>query len=344
MRNPNGTGSVFKEKGNRTRPWRAMVTLGYDENGKNKRKSLGYYKTKIEANAAIIEFYNNPNNFINMPTLEILYNRFTSTLSGKSKSTQDMYKTSWKYFAEIKDEEIKNIKSIHIQDIIDNLINEEGLGYSTVHKVKLLASQLCKLAMQDDYINKNYADFVVLPKKPIPDNRIFTLSEINRIEEFANINDWAKIILIMIYTATRPGELLSVTKFNVNLDENYLIGGMKTDAGRDRYIPIHSKIIKHVKYFYSLSKSEYLITNNGFKVHYRHFLDRYYEVLDELNVQKLSPHKCRKTGATLYHDAGIDQLTLQRLLGHADFSTTSKYYIADDNKKLQDAIKLLSAT
>lgn len=55
------------------------------------------------------------------------------------------------------------------------------------------------------------------------------------------------IILIMIYTGLRPTELLEIRTENVHLDEKYMVGGMKTEAGRDRTIPICDKILPLVK-------------------------------------------------------------------------------------------------
>ena len=46
MKNENGTGSVYKQKGKRRKPWIAVVTIGYDEQGRQKRKSIGTAETK----------------------------------------------------------------------------------------------------------------------------------------------------------------------------------------------------------------------------------------------------------------------------------------------------------
>ena len=55
------------------------------------------------------------------------------------------------------------------------------------------------------------------------------------------------IILIMIYTGLRPTELLEIQTENVHLDEKYMVGGMKTEAGKDRIIPLNDQIIPLVK-------------------------------------------------------------------------------------------------
>ena len=60
MKNANGEGSVYKLKGKRRKPWVAVVTAGYDELGKQKRKVLGTFITKKEAQLELIRYLDNP--------------------------------------------------------------------------------------------------------------------------------------------------------------------------------------------------------------------------------------------------------------------------------------------
>ena len=57
MKRANGTGSVYKMKHKPLRkPYRAVVTTGYDEKGKCKRKTIGYYAKSKEAWDALSEY------------------------------------------------------------------------------------------------------------------------------------------------------------------------------------------------------------------------------------------------------------------------------------------------
>lgn len=336
MKKPNGFGTVYKVKGRKLRkPWRVIGPPP-------KRTNLGYAATKKEGEMILLAYANNPRPF-EAPTLRELYDQFMRTKKFNSKDTYNMYVTSWNYFEDLADEKITDIKSRHIQDLIDYLYDERGLSYSTTNKVKVLASQLYKRALADDYVDKNYAEYIVLPKKPKPDNRTFTADEIHRLQVAAKNDMWAKIIVLLIYTVMRPSELLETLKFNVHLDDNYIIAGKKTDAGIDRYIPIYPDVKPIVTYFYTRSNTEHLITYNKKPVAYRYFLDRYYEVLEQLHITKLSPHKCRKTGITLYQNKGMDAIALQRIAGHTSFETTDRYYTGDISDSLQNAMRVISS-
>ena len=54
MKRANGTGTVYKMKHKALRkPYRAVVTLGYDSEGKPLRKSIGTFTTQKEAYNAL---------------------------------------------------------------------------------------------------------------------------------------------------------------------------------------------------------------------------------------------------------------------------------------------------
>ena len=60
MRLPNGFGSVVKLSGKRRKPYLAKITAGWDDNGKQIRKCIGYAKTKKEAIELLVKYNANP--------------------------------------------------------------------------------------------------------------------------------------------------------------------------------------------------------------------------------------------------------------------------------------------
>ena len=64
--------------------------------------------------------------------------------------------------------------------------------------------------------------------------------------------------MIYFFTGLRPSELLLIEKSNVF--EKYMIGGIKTKAGKDRLIPLHHKIRPYIQNFIH-TKGKYLICN-----------------------------------------------------------------------------------
>lgn len=62
--------------------------------------------------------------------------------------------------------------------------------------------------------------------------------------------DFIDTILILIYTGMRVGELLDIKVENVHINEKYMVGGSKTEAGKNRVIPFHERIVPLVKKWY----------------------------------------------------------------------------------------------
>src|SRR5690625_1652821 len=303
MKNPNGYGSVYKLSGNRRRPWIARVTTGWSDEGKQQYYTVGYFRTRREGMEALAKYHKNPIAERGDITLKELYKEWSKGRYPKlAPKTVESYEVAWNHLSTLKDEKLKDIKTSHIQKIINDM-NKKGLSRSSCHKVKVLAGLIYKHALADDIVDRNYAEMVELPPKQSRKKEIFTDLEIKAIEELAKIDPWANTILILIYTGMRVGELLSLTKYNISIDDMVIVGGIKTDAGKDRIIPIHSKIQEHIKYWYN-TNSDYLINREGKKIG----VDRcrrtlYYPVLEKCNVRKLTPHSCSNTYASIMEKA-----------------------------------------
>ena len=109
----------------------------------------------------------------------------------------------------------------------------------------------------NNYIEKDLSQFFVYswvnPEEQIHSR--YTNEEIATLWSKLYVVNNVDLLLITIYTGLRPTELLEITTDNVHLDEQYMIGGMKTEAGTDRVIPIADKILPLVKNRYDANLS-----------------------------------------------------------------------------------------
>lgn len=339
MKLPNGYGSVYKLSGNRRRPWIARKTIGWSSEGRQLYYTIGYYKTRSKAMAALAEYNKNPIGERGDITLGDLYREWSKGRYPKlADKTVESYEIAWNHLSRLQHNKFKDIKTSHIQAIINDMV-KSNLSYSSCHKVKVLAGLLYKYAMADDIVGKNYATMVELPSQGSKEKEIFTDIEIRKIEELADEIEWLDTVLIFIYTGMRISELLTLTKFDVDIEHMIIIGGIKTDAGKDRIIPVHSKIQKYIKKWYE-TDSEYLISRNGKKIrseYYRSYL--YYPALEKAGVRRLTPHQARHTFASLLKRARADDVYIQKLIGHADYATTANIYTHPEIKELREAIE-----
>ena len=341
MKNPNGYGTVYRLSGNRRRPYVARVPTGR-KNGRVVYQTLDYFEDKTSAVIALAEYNKNPVSTKASITLKELYDEWSAIKYEEvSKSTKESYEAGWKHLSIYEGVCFKELRSGHIRNVI-NSCHKEGLSRSSLEKIKIVSNMLYSYALENDIVHKNYAKFVKLPKAEKAEHKSFTDLEIQTIENAADKVEWADTILILIYTGMRISELLQLTRFNIDFDTMTITGGIKTDAGRNRIIPIHPKILKHVKKWYGKNGDTLIFHKDKQPIRSRYFRDEYYTpTLQKLKVRELTPHKCRHTCARLMAEAGMDKLAIQRILGHENYSTTADYYTQTDIEFLKKEMSKL---
>ena len=327
-----GTGSVYKLSGNRKRPYYAVL------NGKSAGRM---YATRQEAEAALESMLACTRPEVFAYTLEDCFNAWSSVaFRDMSTSSQRGYLTSWSYVPErLRQKLARDVRSDDFQEIVDAL-QGRGLSESTAKHLKFLYSQLCQWLMQRDVLNKNYAAFVTVQKTAKRPIETFTVEEIAKINALAaagaDADRWtqtAKLTMIFLFTGMRITELFTLPLVNVHLDSAvpYIQGGIKTEAGKNRIIPLHQRILPYVQYFVAHAAGDLLVSGfcgnqkaNGWRAR------DYKGMLEFLGIPYKVPHNTRKTMATNAAQAGVDQLALAKLMGWADLEVGNKYYIAPD--------------
>lgn len=377
-----GTGQICKRANCPVTPYLARVVApggGYQR--------IGAFKTKTEAQKALQSYFEN-GRFSDRATWTLgdFYKEWLQSYNFKklSSSAVTAYAARWRRLSALQGVKMSFLKTSDYQKIIDNAVKfkkykirtkaeqakmslaelerykaliakpDEPLGYSGRKDVKELASALCRLAMQDDVIDKNYAEFCTIPPDTNSVQKInFTPEQVALL--FENDNKLtAKLLLIYIYSGLRPSELLLLNKTDVNLEKGVIVGGIKTDAGKNRVVPIHSAIKGYLTYLVNLSpNNKALVTFKGERVTYDHFLkNMFYPLLDELNIPYkddkgrniLTPHRSRHTFVANAVGAGIAPEALQAIVGHTKYETTvdiyadrlADEYLIEEMKKYKD--------
>lgn len=93
-------------------------------------------------------------------------------------------------------------------------------------------------------MGKDYSAYLDIPSvDPKRKKGAFTDLQMAKLEKLAAEGfPWADTVLMLCYTGFRISEFLALTRFSYNQAENYLQGGTKTRAGKDRIVPVHPKI------------------------------------------------------------------------------------------------------
>lgn len=331
FRHENGFGSIVKLSGNRRKPFAVRITTGWKD-GKQVRKYLGYYTTEKEALIALGEYHKTGVNLdLNNITLNELYDTWIERIIAKNLSpsvvkTHNMARTR---FGQLGNKPVKDIKNVQLQDWLNNLDLKPG----SKRRLRSTLSQLFEYAFKNDIILKNPAQGLEINEKIESTGAIFTDEEIAKLWVDKD-NPHAQRTLILIYTGMRVGEMLKIKREDINFEEKYIIGGSKTDAGRDRVIPLHDKILPFV--IEQLGDGNSLtggVTYNTMRVN----LTRYWKQLG----MEHKVHDTRKTGVSIMHRANIPMETIRIIVGHSAQGVTEQVYLFKQPQELVEAINMI---
>lgn len=334
---PNGYGSVYKLSGNRRNPWVATKTFGWildEEKGKVKQKQrpIGYFPTKSEALDALASYNENPYDIDTQNiTFEEVYNKWSAehfpTL--KNKSSVRTVTAAYKYCKPIYNMRMRDIRVNHLEQTI----KDAKVGDSTKARMKSLFNLMYRYAMKHEIVDKDYAALCDSVKKPKPTiERIpFSQEEIKALWD--NIDfPFVDMVLIGIYSGWRPQELSILKIVNVDLEARTFTGGLKTEAGIDRIVPIHPLIFSLVEENYNkalATGSEHLFNDEngqqGTYLTYDKYRGRFKKIMKRLN-QEHKPHDTRHTFITKGKYYQMDDYILKIIVGHAINDVTEKTY------------------
>lgn len=336
MRMGNGNGSVYKESGKRRKPWRAVVTMKieYDEDSnkaKQIRRTIGYYSTQKDALAALVEYQKNPYDIDTQKiTFAEVYERWSEEHFQKIvPSATRTWKSAFSYFKPIHNLRFLDVRPNHIE----GCIVDAKVGGSTKQRMKSLCNMLYRYAIKYEIATVNYADMCDSVKKPKPTIVRVPFSESEEIQLWENISfPFVDMVLIGIYSGWRPQELAILKIADVDLENKVYTGGLKTDAGRNRTVPIHSKVFDLVKSNYEKAlamNSEYLFNDEngqqGTYLTYDKYRGRFNKINKKLHLTH-KPHDTRHTFITRAKSAKMDEYILKLIVGHEIDDVTEKVY------------------
>ena len=341
MKNPNGYGSVSKLSGKRRRPFIVRITTGFDINGRQIMKVLGYYHTQAEAIKALANYNDNPYDInLNDITFKEILDRFMENKKGAvEKSSLKSYRVWYNYLRPLYSKRMKDIRTFELQNFINSLSH---LSTGSLKLVKSFIRMLFKDAMEMDIISKDYSEYIKLPKyKKVIERKIFTEEEIALLWDNIKVLEYADTILILMYTGMRINELLKLEKKNVNLENNTITGGSKTDAGKNRIIPIHPKILPLIIKRMG-NKTEYLIPNRTGRNYYEYNNFRqneFVKIMEQLGMEH-TIHDTRHTFATMISDVSDNENAITGIIGHTNINMTKKYTHTNIEKMRKEMEKI----
>ena len=255
-----------------------------------------------------------------------------------------------------------DIRARHIKGCMDEGIaiikgKEQRPSAGTKARIKSMFNLMLDYALEYEIVDRNYArtfnvsDDIIKEKENAKRGHIpFNDEEMQKLWERSNTMKYVDIILIQCYSGWRPQELGLLKLENVDTDNWTFMGGMKTEAGTNRIVPIHSKIRPLVMAKYKEAQelgSEFLINCTDTATHrssymftYDKYQKRFNKIRDEL---KLNPqhraHDGRMHFITIAKKYQVDEYAIKYIVGHSIQDITERVYTKREIAWLKEEIE-----
>ena len=206
-----------------------------------------------------------------------------------------------------------NLKAIHDRPMcglkvndLQKVVNDCPLKEASIELMLNCMKQMYKYAVSRDIVEKDISLYVVKPQRDGDEHGVpFTEDDIKKLWTLQD-DPTAEFLLIMCYSGFR---IRAYQTIEINLEEGYFQGGIKTKAGKGRIVPIHSFIMPLVKRRLEREK-KFAPSYSNFRVSIKNFLT-------EHGMEVHTAHDCRHTFSMLCEKYGVNESDRKRLLGHS---------------------------
>lgn len=355
MKRGNHTGGITKLSGNRRKKWYARLTAGWKyvdrETGKEIEvtdktdmstvkavqvyKNLGTYRTKAEAQEALNRALLDPYALSDDVTFAEVYDKWSAErYPDLAPSSVYFYQSGYKRCTPLYNLPMVSLRASHLEAVLF----ADDLTTANQRVVKQLINRLYNYAMRHEIVQKDYSKLVrpLYKSEPSTIHQRFTDEEIKTL--WAHPHDPViDLILIGIYSGWRPQELLLINRNTIDFEQGVMIGGIKTEAGKNRIVPIHSAVLPLIRSALD-ENNGYLISWNGNPIVYRTYLTWFKERMEQVGMHHL-PHDSRHTFVSLAKEADVDEYCLKLMTGHSISDVTEKIYTHRQISQLKEEIE-----
>ena len=306
--------------------------------------NLTNYQLELLKNVLIIQFQNIEITILTdeikkkeeQNTNEKFINSFLSAkeIEGCSQRTISYYKENIQRLISKLEKPIKVITTEDIRNYLSNYKETNNCGSVTIDNIRRVFSSFFAWLEDEDYIIKSPVRRIHKVKTASIIKETFTDENIEKMrDECKNIRNLA-IIELLISTGMRVGELVNLNIEDLNFEDRSCVVQGKGNKQREVYFDARTKI--HLMQYLNLRKDDnkaLFVSKN--KPHQRLSISGIELIVRRIgaktDVNRVHPHKFRRTLATMAIDKGMPIEQVQKLLGHVKIETTMHYAMVNQN-------------
>ena len=266
-------------------------------------------------------------------------------IEGCSERTLHYYKTTIEKMFQSISTPIRKISTEELRAYLVKYQSINNCGKVTVDNIRRNISSFFSWLEEENYILKSPVRRIHKIKSKTPVKETITDENIEKLRDgCVEVRDLA-IIDLLYSTGIRVGELVNLDIEDINFEERECIVYGKGDKERKVYFDARTKL--HLQtylqsrsddnraLFVTLDKPHARLKISGVEIRLR-------KLGRKLNMERIHPHKFRRTMATRAIDKGMPIEQVQKLLGHQQIDTTMQYAMVNQTNVKMSHRKFIS--
>ena len=255
-------------------------------------------------------------------------------IEGCSARTLQYYQVTIEHLLKNIDTVIRKITTDEIRTYLAEYQQRNNCSKVTVDNVRRNISSFFSWLEEEDYILKSPMRRIHKIKTKQPVKEIISDEKIERLRDNCRCSRDLAMIDLLYSTGIRVGELVGLNISDIDFEERECVVYGKGDKERRVYFDakaklhlqnyINSRTDTNPALFVTLDSPYERLKISGVEIRVR-------ELGRKLNIEKIHPHKFRRTMATRAIDKGMPIEQVQKILGHSQIGTTMQYAIVNQN-------------
>ena len=255
-------------------------------------------------------------------------------IEGCSDRTISYYQTTVKHLLSKTENSVRKITTEEMREYLSNYQKRNDCSNVTIDNVRRNISSFFSWLEEEDYILKSPMRRIhKIKTKTVVKNTISDES-IEKLRDNCKEKRDLAIIDLLYSTGIRVGELVNLNIEDIDLEGRECVVYGKGDKERRVYFDAKAKV--HLKeyietrrdnneaLFVTLDAPHDRLKISGVEIRLR-------KLGRELNLERIHPHKFRRSMATRAIDKGMPIEQVQKILGHSQIDTTMQYAMVNQN-------------
>ena len=266
-------------------------------------------------------------------------------IEGCSDRTIQYYRTTIEHLLDVVETPIRRITTEEIRRYLVDYQKINNCSNVTIDNIRRNISSFFSWLEDEDYILKSPMKRIHKIKTPQQVKETISDEAIEKLRDSCNCSRDLAMIDLLYSTGIRVGELVKLNIADVDFSSRECVVFGKGNKERKVYFDAKAKL--HLQnyldertddnpaLFVTLDAPYDRLKISGVEIRVRN-LGR------KLNMDKIHPHKFRRTMATRAIDKGMPIEQVQKILGHSQIDTTMQYAIVNQNNVKNSHQKYIS--